>query len=202
MNRISALALLATTLTVGVAALAQTPAPASQTPAPAQAVAPTDPAIALTGKPAPAFELPDQADQKRSLNSRETRDKWIVMAFYPADMTGGCTMQNKSYSANKEKFVPLKAVVYTVSTQDTASKRAFCQRDSLTNVLLSDVTGKIATKYGVLPEGGKYARRVTFYINPKREIAFVDTRPNVRTAAEDSLAKLTELQKATETRTL
>lgn len=158
------------------------------------AVKPADPALELIGKKAPDFTLPDQNDKPVALKDAKKAKKWVVLAFYPADMTSGCTLQNKSYTAGKEKFTPLNALVYTISTQDTKSKQAFCQRDALTNTLLSDVGGKIAEAYGVLNKERGFARRVTFYINPKGKIVAVDPKINVKSAAEDTVAMLTKLQ--------
>jgi peroxiredoxin len=155
---------------------------------------------AMIGKPAPAFMLPDQNDKNVSLS--DSKGKWVVLAFYPADMTRGCTFQNKSYSDNVDKFAPLNAVVYTVSTQGTASKREFCSKEGLKNTLLSDEGGKVATSYGVFMPERKIARRVTFYIAPDGTIAAVDTKPNVQQAAPDSIAKLQELAGKTVVKTV
>ena len=163
-----------------------------QAAAPAAASA-ADMAQSMVGKPAPDFMLPDQNEAMHNL--AEAKGKWVVLAFYPADMTQGCTFQNKSYSANMEKFVPLNAVVYTVSTQDTKSKKQFCDEAGLTHTLLADVGGKVAGQYGVL--NGKYARRYTYYIAPDGTIAGVDTKINTNQAAPDSLAMLAKLQAAT-----
>ena len=161
--------------------------------APAQTTAAADMAQSMVGKPAPDFSLPDQNDKTHSL--ADAKGKWVVLAFYPADMTTGCTFQNKSYSQNIDKFAPLNAVVYTVSTQDTASKKKFCEEAALTHTLLADVGGKAASQYGVL--NGKYARRYTYYIAPDGTIAGVDTKINTNQAAPDSLAMLAKLQAAT-----
>jgi peroxiredoxin len=179
---------------LGALAVAQTPAPPAATTPPAAAAPAPDPTVAvaraLIGKPAPAFTLPDQNDKTRSL--ADSKGKWVVLAFYPADMTRGCTFQNISYTQNLDKFAPLNAVVYTVSTQDTASKKQFCSKEGLKHTLLSDVGGKAAQQYGVL--SGKFARRYTFYIAPDGTVADVDTRVNTQKAAEDSLARLARLQ--------
>jgi peroxiredoxin len=155
-----------------------------------QNAAATDDATALVGRSAPAWTLPDQNDKARTL--AESRGKWVVLAFYPADATPGCTLQNRSYSANAAKFAPLNAAVYTVSTQDTKSKQAFCAKEGLTHTLLSDVGGKTALAYNVLLPGG-VARRVTFYIDPEGRVAHVDAKPAVANAADDSVAILARL---------
>jgi cytochrome oxidase Cu insertion factor (SCO1/SenC/PrrC family) len=80
----------AAALTLGLTGLRPTLA---QDPPPAAAAAaaapekPQDAAVLLVGKPAPAFTLPDQNDKMRSL--AENKGKWVVLAFYPKDMTGG-----------------------------------------------------------------------------------------------------------------
>ena len=157
-------------------------------------VKPADPALELIGKKAPDFTLPDQNDKPIALKDAKKAKKWVVLAFYPKDMTSGCTLQNKSYTAGKDKFAPLNALVYTISTQDTKSKLAFCERDALTNTLLSDVGGKIAEAYGVLIKPSGIARRVTFYIDPKGKVVAVDSKINVKNAAEDTVTMLTKLQ--------
>ncbi len=173
-------------------------AQAAQTPA----ASVPDASRALVGKTAPAFSLPDQNNKTVSLG--DSKGKWTVLAFYPADGTTGCTFQNKSYSAAKNKFAPLNAVAYTVSAQDTKSKQAFCSKEGLTHTLLADSGATVASEYGIAMDAGamgKIARRVTFYIAPDGTVADVDTKINVRTAAEDSLAKLAALQAAPKTST-
>jgi thioredoxin-dependent peroxiredoxin len=163
-------------------------------PQPAVIAKPADPALALIGKKAPEFTLPDQNDKPVALKDAQKAKKWVVLAFYPADMTAGCTLQNKSYTAGKDKFASLNAQVYTISTQDTKSKQKFCERDALTNTLLSDVGAKVTEAYGVLNKERGVARRVTFYINPKGRIVAVDTKINVKNAADDTVAMLQKLQ--------
>ena len=58
-------------------------------PQPLVAVKPADPALELIGKKAPDFTLPDQLDRPVALKDAKKAKKWVVLAFYPADMTGG-----------------------------------------------------------------------------------------------------------------
>ena len=161
-----------------------------QTP-PTTSVPQPDPAAALIGKSAPGFALPDQNDKPVKLS--DNKGKWVVLAFYPADMTSGCTLQNRSYTAHIDEFAALNATVFTVSVQDTASKRAFCAKEGLTHTLLSDVGGKTASAFGTLMAGRGISRRVTFYISPGGKITAVDGAIHVQNAAEDSLALLAKL---------
>lgn len=189
--------LLTTTLAaagLAAAGMAASSSLAQQSPAapsPPKAAA-AESATLLVGKPAPAFTLSDQNDKPHSL--AEAKGKWVVLAFYPKDETTGCTLQNKSYTAYKDKFAPANAVFYTISTQDTASKRSFCQKDALTHTLLADVGGSVSKAYGVYMDGPGVARRVTFYIRPDGTVADVDTHIRVATAAQDSLVRLASLE--------
>jgi peroxiredoxin Q/BCP len=149
----------------------------------------------MIGKPAPDFTLPDQNDKPVKLSAQ--KGKWVVLAFYPADMTSGCTLQNRSYTEYADEFAPKNAVVYTISTQDTKSKREFCTRDGLKHSLLSDVGGAVAKQYETLGEGKTYASRWTYYIAPDGTVAYVDKTIKVGTAAQDSLAQLEKLSKGT-----
>lgn len=180
---------LAGTLPFALTAARGTAATAQEAAAPAT-VTPQ----ALVGKPAPAFSLPDQNGAARAL--ADSKGKWVVLAFYPADMTSGCTLQNRAYTAKMDEFTRKNAVVYTVSTQDTKSKQAFCDKEGLKHTLLSDVGGKTAAAYGVLMPERPIARRITFYIAPDGTVADVDTGIKVATAADDSLAKLDALTAA------
>ncbi len=147
----------------------------------------------MTGKPAPNFTLPDQNDKPVIL--ADQKGKWVVLAFYPADMTSGCTIQNRSYTEHIGEFAARNAVVYTVSTQDTKSKREFCSKDNLKHTLLADVGGKVAKEYGALMDNTTYANRWTYYIAPGGTVAYVDKAIKVGTAAQDSLAELDQLAK-------
>ena len=61
-----------------------------------QAAMPSATPVQLISKRAPDFALLDQADRKVSL--KDFKGKWLVIAFYPVDMTSGCTLQNRSYT--------------------------------------------------------------------------------------------------------
>ncbi len=86
-------------------------------------------------------------------------------------------------------------MAYTLSTQDTTSKKKFCERDALSHILLSDVGAKVAEAYGVKLANGM-AKRVTFYIDPKGKIIAVDSPTKVQNAGANALAMLKKLQEA------
>ena len=56
---------------------------------PPAVVKPADPVLALVGKKAPDFTLPDQSDKLVALKEAQKAKKWVVLAFYPSDGTPG-----------------------------------------------------------------------------------------------------------------
>jgi thioredoxin-dependent peroxiredoxin len=195
-----------TAVAVPLLAASQEQPPAAQPPAKtgtdddslrkARTGVPDDSLKPMIGTTAPEIKLPDQ--NGKIVDVTGIKGKWKVIAFYPVDMTAGCTFQNKSYSANVDKFAALNAVVFTVSTQDTKSKQEFCSKEGLKHTLLSDVGGKVATRYNVAMDNarfGKIAKRYTFYLDPENKIRDVDTKIEVQRAAEESLETLAKLQK-------
>ena len=101
-----------------------------------QASQPSGTPTQLIAKRAPDFTLLDQADRKVAL--KDFKGKWLVIAFYPVDMTSGCTLQNRSYTKAIDGIKAIGANVVTISAQDTASKRQFCGKGSLAHTLPCD----------------------------------------------------------------
>jgi peroxiredoxin len=139
------------------------------------------------GRTAPDFTLPDQDGKRHRLSAY--RGKTVVLAFYPADMTPGCTMEMRSLNAALPQFKQMGIQVFGISVQDVRSKREFCDREGLQFSLLADVGGKVARQYGVLAPAG-IAQRVTFIIDPKGQISHVITNVNVGAHGEQVLALL------------
>ncbi|NSW77902.1 MAG: redoxin domain-containing protein [Chthonomonadetes bacterium] len=139
------------------------------------------------GSPAPDFTLPDQDGKQHRLSAY--RGKTVVLAFYPADMTPGCTLEARSLRDKMSEFQQMGVQVFGISVQDVKSKREFCDREGLNYPLLADVGGKAARQYGVLAPAG-IAQRVTFIINPQGQIARVITDVNVNSHGEQVLALL------------
>ena len=142
------------------------------------------------GATAPLFALPDQHGKTHSL--ADYRGRWVVLAFYPADMTSGCTLQNRSLTASLDDLTALGAAVFAISVQDSASHAKFCDAEGLKHTLLAD-TGKTAAKdYGVLLPAG-VAKRVTFVINPEGAIARRLDPVSVQSHGPDVVALLQDL---------
>lgn len=122
------------------------------------------------GDQAPDFEARDQHGQRIRL--RDLKGRAVVLYFYPADDTPGCTIEACSFRDEGEAFRARGAIVLGVSTQDGESHRRFAAKHGLTFSLLADPDKAIARAYGALGLLG-YAKRVTFLIGPDGRVARV-----------------------------
>lgn len=115
------------------------------------------------GSKAPAFSLPDDRGKKRSLKSL-LADGPLILYFYPADFTPGCTQEACSIRDLHTDLIDAGLSVVGVSPQDSASHASFRERYDLPFILLSD-TDKVAIRaYGVDGLFGVGVRRATFLI--------------------------------------
>ena len=142
------------------------------------------------GQTAPDFTLPSQAGTPTSLSS--FHGKWIVLYFYPKDMTTGCTIEAHNFQQDQEKYRKLHAVIVGVSVDSVDSHKAFCAKDGLNFHLLSDTDKKVVAQYGSLSNtmGFKIAKRNTFLIDPKGKIVKVWTGVNPNVHSQEVLAEL------------
>lgn len=143
------------------------------------------------GSTAPDFRL--TADDGKVYSLSGQRGRWVVLAFYPADMTPGCTLEARSLRDAMPRITALGAVVFGISVQDAASHKRFCTAEKLNYRLLDDSKRRASSAYGVLTEPNGIARRVTFLVDPKGIIRAVDTAVNPATHGQDVVAKLEAL---------
>jgi peroxiredoxin Q/BCP len=149
-----------------------------------------DDAVPAAGQAAPTFSLPSQDGTPISLESY--KGKWVVLYFYPKDMSQGCTIEAHNFQNAMDDFAKKNAVILGVSVDSTESHQQFCAKDGLTFHLLADTEHKVTNAYGSLTErnGNQMALRNTFLINPEGKIAQVWTKVNPQTAASDVLAAI------------
>ena len=151
------------------------------------------------GDKAPAFST--TADDGSTWNvSDYLGDKFIVVYFYPAAMTGGCTKQACAYRDMKNEIDAANAVVVGVSGDNIDGLKLFKKAHNLNFPLLSDKSGEIAKKFGVpLRDGGTITREIdgkkfdlvrgatasrwTFIIDKKGTIVYKNTNVD---ASKDS----------------
>jgi len=148
------------------------------------------PAMPTVGQTAPTFTLPSQDGSPISLKS--FHGKWVVLYFYPKDMTTGCTIEAHKFQDSLPQFEAKHAVILGVSVDSTDSHKQFCTKDSLTFRLLADTDHKVVSAYGSLGgfRGVSMANRNTFLINPKGKIVKVWTKVNPTESASEVLAVL------------
>ena len=114
-----------------------------------------EPQVTLdVGDPAPSFTLKD--DQGRDWNSDEHYgEKIIVLYFYPADMTSGCTKQACAYRDHLEEFKSAGVEIVGISGDSVRNHQLFKEAHNLNFTLLADVNGEAARKFGVPYTAGK-----------------------------------------------
>jgi thioredoxin-dependent peroxiredoxin len=125
------------------------------------------------GQAAPDFVAPDQDGKSFTLSS--LRGSPVVLYFYPAADTPGCTVEAKGFQNYLAEFAAKKVHIVGVSTDDCPAQKAFANKYGLRFPLIADAKKEVAAKYGVLKPSGT-ARRVTFLIDPAGKVVeVVDT---------------------------
>ena len=153
-----------------------------------------DSAMPQVGQQAPDFTLPSQDGTQISLSS--FKSKWVVLYFYPKDMTTGCTIEAHNFQRDQEKYTKDNAVILGVSVQSADSHKQFCTKENLTFRLLADTDKKVTKEYGSLGNYGvvELAKRNTFLIDPTGKIVkiWIGVKPDVH--SEEVLAELATVE--------
>jgi peroxiredoxin Q/BCP len=129
------------------------------------------------GNPAPDFTLPDQTGQEHSLS--EFRGQWVLLYFYPKDLTPGCTAEACAIRDAYATFKRRKIYVLGVSADPVKRHAKFAETHGLPFTLLSDEGKQVLKIYGVWGKrkfmGREYdgISRRSFLINPAGLIAKV-----------------------------
>jgi peroxiredoxin Q/BCP len=139
------------------------------------------------GQAAPAVALPSQDGGVVDLKS--FRGKWVVLYFYPKDMTQGCTIEAHNFQQDLPKYDKLNAAIVGVSVDSADSHQQFCTKESLTFKLLADTDKKVVDAYGSLSPNGVAARN-TFLIDPTGKIVQVWAKVSPMKHSEEVLAAL------------
>ena len=154
-----------------------------------------DQTMPAVGQAAPTFTLPSQDGSQISLTS--FRGKWVVLYFYPKDMTSGCTIEAHNFQRDLAQFDLRNAVILGVSVDTPDSHKQFCTKEGLTFRLLADPNHTVVDAYGSLGNfaGFKIASRNTFLIDPQGNIAKVWTKVDPHVHSAEVLAALDQLKK-------
>ena len=117
------------------------------------------------GDQVPDFTLPDQTGTERSL-SELAADGPVVLFFYPAAMTKGCTVESCHFRDLKKEFDDAGATRVGISMDTVDKQAAFSDKHDFDYPLLADTDGKVATLFGVKRRiGALRTKRSTFVID-------------------------------------
>ena len=151
------------------------------------------------GNKAPAFELPGDDGKIHTLS--QNLGKWVVLYFYPQDLTPGCTTEACEFNAALDDLLRKNAVVLGISKDTLVSHTRFRGKHDLRFSLLSDVDLAVHKVYGAYGEKNNYGKvslgtiRSTFLIDKKGNIAKIWSKVRVKDHVKsvlDTLEKLSE----------
>jgi len=125
-----------------------------------------------TGDSAPDFALPDQDGQTVRLSKLLSTGP-VLLYFYPADFTPGCTKEACSIRDMHEDIADVGIRVIGISPQDENSHTRFRKKHNLPFTLLADKDKSVVKAYGVDGPLGIGVRRATFLIDTSGQIADV-----------------------------
>ena len=175
---------------VGTAVLLALPAlvsaQASAPQGPANAPPPPPPPSVKVGDTAPDFDLewlapagdatanPSKFERKRIKLSDFKGKQNVVVAFFPAAFSPGCTNEMKQYQTNHGTFTSANTTILGVSVDSSWSNKAFREQLGVEFPILSDWKRDAAKAYGLYDENGGVARRATFVVDKGGIVRKVD----------------------------
>jgi peroxiredoxin Q/BCP len=153
------------------------------------------------GTKAPSFTL--TADDGTKVKLADLKGSPVVLYFYPADDTPGCTREACAFRDRSAELKKLGANIFGISPDDVKSHVKFKDKFKLNFPLLADPDHAVAEKFGAWREKNMYGKkrmgivRSTFLVGPDGTIEKVWKSVKVDGHDEKVLAALRELQSAT-----
>jgi peroxiredoxin Q/BCP len=146
-----------------------------------------------TGDEVADFELLDETGTPRRLSEFLAHGP-VVLFFYPAAMTRGCTAESCHFRDLAAEFAEVGAQRVGISRDSVDKQRQFSQMHGFDYPLLSDPDGAVADLFGVrrkLPLGPLSTKRVTFVIDTdRRVIEVIHSEVSMNDHADRALAAL------------
>ncbi len=123
------------------------------------------------GDVVPDFELPDQTGTPRKLSDL-LADGPVVLFFYPAAMTYGCTKESCHFRDLGAEFAAVGAQRIGISADSVDKQKQFDEKESLGYPLLSDADRTVATLLGAKRGGPSFLpnKRITYVIDTDRTL--------------------------------
>ena len=168
-------------------------------------------AQAMLGEKVPNFSTLDQDGEKWTLKSNLKKADYLVIYFYPAAFTGGCTAQACSYRDQKGDLAKAGASVAGVSGDSPETLKLFALEHALNFTMLADESGEVARVFGVpQSDGGTIQREIkgasldltrgttiqrwTFILNKDGELIYKDSEVDAAADSDKVLEFLSSLQ--------
>ena len=126
------------------------------------------------GDEAPDFTLKDDSGNDISLS--QFKGQRVIVYFYPAAMTPGCTKQACDFTTSMPDFEKLNTVVLGISPDAPAKLAKFREKEHLTIELLSDRDKAVLQAYGAYGEKMNYGKKImgvirsTFVVGPDGKV--------------------------------
>jgi peroxiredoxin Q/BCP len=146
------------------------------------------------GDLAPDFTLPDEGGTERTLSTMLASGP-VVLFFYPAAMTKGCTKESCHFRDLAAEFAAVQAQRVGISMDSVERQAQFSSQFGLGFPLLADVDGEVARHYGVKRSlDFLKVRRTTFVIGQDRRIVdVINSEMQMDVHADRALAALRAL---------
>jgi peroxiredoxin Q/BCP len=150
------------------------------------------------GKSIPQFSLPDQDGKIH--NIKDYKGKWVIIYFYPKDLTPGCTTEACNFQEALPDFNSIDAVIFGISKDSVKQHKKFANKYNLQFSLLSDENSDVCEQFGVWQKKSMYGKeymgiaRSTFIVNPAGKIVKVYPKVNVKEHHSEILNDLKELK--------
>ena len=142
------------------------------------------------GSTAPDFELPDENGDLVRLSDK-VREGPVVLFFYPAAMTGGCTREACTFRDLGQDFADAGAQRLGISADPVRRQKEFSEQHSFDYPLLSDRDREVATAYGVKRRFVTPVKRATFVIDRDLTIRkVIASELDMQVHAQEALAAL------------
>lgn len=166
------------------------------------------------GDQAPEFRAP--TDEDEIWDSRDYVGKTIlVVFFYPAAMTGGCTIQACNFRDSLPRIEEAGATVIGISGDQAGNLKLFRRLHNLNFPLLSDADGQVASAFGVPTRGGRSITRQidgreyvlsrdittarwTFIIDMKGEVVYIDREVQAAGDSEKVMNAIREMNRSSD----
>ncbi|HVT75791.1 MAG TPA: peroxiredoxin [Acidimicrobiales bacterium] len=147
-----------------------------------------------TGDTVDDFELPDETGTPRTLSGLLESGP-VVLFFYPAAMTSGCTAEACHFRDVAKDFAEVGGHPVGISADKVDKQKQFADKHGFGYPLLADVDKKVATMFGVSRGLGpiklRFDKRVTFVIDTDRTIlAVIKSETSMEKHADEALAAL------------